>query len=169
MPKVGSIPFFLTYFWQIQAREVWPIYYTNAVQTMTDLNIWQPALTPDSYTGWLHTRVQSVGVRPVPFVEIMMPFFRWSALKACLPSFTETESGWGIDFLWPKMVHNEGIAVFDSLTATHCRPIQSENWKLSNGKTPLQEGHELAEKYNLRGSQYGRFDRNLFDKARETA
>jgi hypothetical protein len=43
IPKVGSIPFFLSYFWQIQAREVWPIYYTNAVQTMTDLNIWQPA------------------------------------------------------------------------------------------------------------------------------
>jgi len=43
MPKVGSIPFFLSYFWQIQDREVWPIYYTNAVQTMTDLNIWQPS------------------------------------------------------------------------------------------------------------------------------
>src|ERR1017187_2626951 len=43
IPKVGSIPFFLSYFWQIQAREVWPIYYTNAVQTMTYLNIWQPS------------------------------------------------------------------------------------------------------------------------------
>jgi hypothetical protein len=42
-PKIGSIPFFLSYFWQIQNREVWPIYYTNAVQTMTDLNIWQPS------------------------------------------------------------------------------------------------------------------------------
>src|ERR1035437_6385272 len=43
MPKVGSIPFFLSFFWQIKAREVWPVYYTNAVQTMTDLNIWQPS------------------------------------------------------------------------------------------------------------------------------
>jgi hypothetical protein len=42
-PKVGSIPFFLSYFWQIQDRGVWPVYYTNAVQTMTDLNIWQPS------------------------------------------------------------------------------------------------------------------------------
>jgi hypothetical protein len=42
-PKVGSVPFFLSYFWQIQDREVWPVYYTNAVQTMTDLNIWQPS------------------------------------------------------------------------------------------------------------------------------
>ena len=42
VPKMGSVPFFLSYFWQIQDREVWPVYYTNAVQTMTDLNIWQP-------------------------------------------------------------------------------------------------------------------------------
>ena len=40
---MGSVPFFLSYFWQIQDREVWPVYYTNAVQTMTDLNIWQPS------------------------------------------------------------------------------------------------------------------------------
>ena len=43
VPKEGSVPFFLSYFWQIQNREVWPVYYTNSVQTMTDLNIWQPS------------------------------------------------------------------------------------------------------------------------------
>jgi hypothetical protein len=41
-PKVGSIPFFLSYFWQIQDRQVWPIYYTNAVNTMVDLGLWKP-------------------------------------------------------------------------------------------------------------------------------
>lgn len=41
-PKPGSIPFFLSYFWQIQNRDVWPVYYTNSVQTLMDLNIWQP-------------------------------------------------------------------------------------------------------------------------------
>lgn len=42
-PKVGSIPFFLSYFWQIQDRDAYPVYYTNGVQTMTDLNLWQPS------------------------------------------------------------------------------------------------------------------------------
>ena len=42
-PKLGSIPFFLSYFWQIQNRDVWPVYYTNSVQTMSDLNLWQPS------------------------------------------------------------------------------------------------------------------------------
>jgi len=42
-PKTGSIPFFLSYFWQIQDRDVWPVYYTNSVNTMIDLNLWQPS------------------------------------------------------------------------------------------------------------------------------
>lgn len=41
-PKAGSIPFFLSYFWQIQGRMTWPIYYTNSVNTMIDLNLWRP-------------------------------------------------------------------------------------------------------------------------------
>ena len=40
-PKVGSVPFFLSYFWHIQDRETWPVYYTNTVNTMTDLNLWE--------------------------------------------------------------------------------------------------------------------------------
>ena len=41
-PKVGSIPFFLSYFWQIQDGLTWPVYYTNGVNTLIDLNLWQP-------------------------------------------------------------------------------------------------------------------------------
>lgn len=40
-PKPGSIPFFLSYFWQVQDRNVWPIYYTSSVNTMLDMNLWQ--------------------------------------------------------------------------------------------------------------------------------
>jgi hypothetical protein len=43
MPKLGSIPFFVSYFWQIHNREIWPVFYTNSVQMMTDLNLWQPS------------------------------------------------------------------------------------------------------------------------------
>jgi hypothetical protein len=42
-PKPSSIPFFLSYFWQVQDRTVWPIYYTNAVKTMTALGLWKPS------------------------------------------------------------------------------------------------------------------------------
>jgi len=42
-PKPGSIPFFLSYFWQIQDRDTWPVYYTSSVNAMVDLNLWQPS------------------------------------------------------------------------------------------------------------------------------
>ena len=42
-PNLSSVPFFLSYFWQIQKRDVWPIYYTNSVNVMNDLNLWQPS------------------------------------------------------------------------------------------------------------------------------
>jgi hypothetical protein len=42
-PNVSSVPFFLSYFWQVQDRNIWPIYYTNSVNVMNDLNLWQPS------------------------------------------------------------------------------------------------------------------------------
>jgi hypothetical protein len=41
-PKVGSVPFFLSYFWQLQDQLTWPVFYTNSVNTLSDLNLWQP-------------------------------------------------------------------------------------------------------------------------------
>ncbi len=41
-PKPSSVPFFLSYFWQIQDRGTWPVFYTSSVNTMSDLNLWQP-------------------------------------------------------------------------------------------------------------------------------
>ncbi len=42
-PRPVGIPFFLSYFWQIQDRHVWPIYYTNAVHSMIELGLWKPS------------------------------------------------------------------------------------------------------------------------------
>ena len=42
-PKPGSIPFFLSYFWQVQDCDTWPVYYTSSVNAMVDLNLWQPS------------------------------------------------------------------------------------------------------------------------------
>ncbi|OPY25460.1 MAG: hypothetical protein A4E23_00083 [Methanomethylovorans sp. PtaU1.Bin073] len=42
-PQLASVPYFLSYFWQIQDNEQWPVYYTNSVNTMIDLNLWQPS------------------------------------------------------------------------------------------------------------------------------
>lgn len=40
-PKLGSIPYFLSYFWQLQDASTWPIYYTQSVQALTDRNLFE--------------------------------------------------------------------------------------------------------------------------------
>ncbi len=42
-PRTSSVPYFLSYFWQIQNHLVWPVFYTNSVNTMLDLNLWTPS------------------------------------------------------------------------------------------------------------------------------
>lgn len=46
-PKIGSIPFFLSYFWQVQAPKDFPVYYTSMVTVLQDYNLW----TPDETIG----------------------------------------------------------------------------------------------------------------------
>ena len=45
-PNSSSIPFFLSYFWQIQLPDVWPVYYTNTVQTLEAMNLFEAAAEP---------------------------------------------------------------------------------------------------------------------------
>lgn len=42
LPKIESIPYFLSYFWQIQRPEIWPIYYTSMVNELKECEIWSP-------------------------------------------------------------------------------------------------------------------------------
>ena len=52
-PKVGSIPFFLSYFWQIQQSEKFPVYYTSMVNALDELDIWLPSGEVDEdYTSF---------------------------------------------------------------------------------------------------------------------
>ncbi|OWY33954.1 hypothetical protein [Herbaspirillum aquaticum] len=62
-PKPSSVPFFLSYFWQILQPSVWPVYYTNSVQVLADLNLFQPADDlADSYEVYkaLHIELQAI-------------------------------------------------------------------------------------------------------------
>jgi hypothetical protein len=40
-PRESSIPYFLSYFWQIHNQSTWSIYYTSAVQAMEGMNLWK--------------------------------------------------------------------------------------------------------------------------------
>jgi hypothetical protein len=62
-PKLSSVPFFLSYFWQVQEPDKWPVYYTNSVTVLTDLDLLEVADDlADSYIEYkeLHAELQSV-------------------------------------------------------------------------------------------------------------
>lgn len=62
-PKPSSIPFFLSYFWQVQAPDRWPVFFTNSVQVLTDLNLYQqPDDLAEAYIDYtrLHVELQEV-------------------------------------------------------------------------------------------------------------
>jgi hypothetical protein len=122
-----------------------------------ELDLWQAALTRDSI-GTHPPLFQRDGsyVRRVPVVEIMMPVFSRAALAMCQASFCESESGYGLDFLWPRLLGDRGLAVIDCVAARHMRPIASGGWRMSNGKTPQEECRDLVRRFALRGPWYWR-------------
>ena len=42
-PRTGSVNFFISYFWQIQERNKWPIFYKSMVDVFQDLDLWAPS------------------------------------------------------------------------------------------------------------------------------
>jgi hypothetical protein len=41
IPNAKSIPYFLSYFWQIQDHEIWPIMYTSLIRAFENIGLWQ--------------------------------------------------------------------------------------------------------------------------------
>lgn len=94
-----------------------------------DLSLAQPALSEDGYVWHGITRVvRGSGLRYTNFVEVMAPCFSRAFLARCAPGFDGTSTGWGLDYLWPRMVDGpEEIAVIDAVTVRHTRPFGGPN------------------------------------------
>lgn len=91
----------------------------------------QPALTLRSYFHWVVTLQHPFArLRYTNFVEIMVPCFDRKFLTRLIPTMGENLSGWGLDFLWPRMTGGEPnrIAIIDTVAVTHTRPIGSANY-----------------------------------------
>jgi hypothetical protein len=115
------------------------------------LNIWQAALTANSYSSWSHLYLKHNScVRLTNTVEIMMPFFSRSALQTCWESFPINYSAWGLQVVWAALLNTEKIAIIDLIPVFHIRPITSFSKVMPNGKTPLEEAEIVFNQYNLR-------------------
>lgn len=117
------------------------------------LSLAQPALTRDSYYTWKRL-LQQPGciLRNTSFVEVMAPLFDRIALKACLPTFSESRSGWGLDWIWPRLVGRgrpDAIAILDATPVRHTRPLGGDLYTNNPDMDPHQDLQTLVDRYGL--------------------
>lgn len=117
------------------------------------LALGQPALTRDSYYSWdtLLQRPEYV-LRHVDFVEVMAPIFEKSALRACVKTFGESRSGWGLDWVWPTLAgrgRQDSIAILDATPVRHTRPLGGDLYRNNPDMDPRQDEARLLAQYGL--------------------
>jgi hypothetical protein len=91
---------------------------------LKDENITSPAYRP------IVTRSQVTGaiLHLTNFVEIMVPMFDVNALAMLFPLMIdrdETQSGWGMDRVWPHLLPERTVGVVDICQIHHTRPPQA--------------------------------------------
>lgn len=114
----------------------------------------QPALSRDSSSYWKMTYHQPwFAWRETSFVEIMCPYLSRGALAKVLPTFTESISGYGLDFVWPKLLAGERIGIVDSFQMQHEAEVDLEGgpfyrYLATLGIDAIDEKASLRKAYN---------------------
>lgn len=117
------------------------------------LSLAQPALTRDSYYTWKDLLEQPGCIlRYTSFVEVMAPLFDRIALKTCLRTFAESRSGWGLDWVWPRLVGRgrpDTMAILDATPVRHTRPLGGDLYANNPDMDPHQDLQILVDRYGL--------------------
>ena len=95
-----------------------------------NLKLGQPCLTDDSYvSSQIFINKIGSGIRFTNFIEVMMPFFSWTAFERCIGTFNKSMSTWGLDQVWPFLLNypNNELAIVDLIVAAHRKKIDILN------------------------------------------
>lgn len=119
-----------------------------------DLKLTQPVLTRDSYKSWRALRAKRLsGIRFVSAVELMCPMMHRLAVQELLPTFALNRSGWGLDILWGELIRarygERSIAVFDSITARHTKPVGRGELYEKLGEPAAAERDEIFSRFHI--------------------
>ena len=88
------------------------------------LKLAQPGLFPDRGSShWVCNPEKGCKLRYTNFVEALAPMFTFESFSTVQHTFSETVSGWGMDWVWPKLLDYEGIAIIDETLMWHTKPI----------------------------------------------
>ncbi|HEX3724590.1 MAG TPA: hypothetical protein VHV08_00040, partial [Pirellulales bacterium] len=121
------------------------------------LQLAQPAIAQGEVSYQALRQRRGVVLRYTPFVEIMCPLFTRQALDRVSSTFTESRSGWGLDWVWPRYFRPREIAIIDAVGVEHTGPLfNGENYRrlAALGIDPAAEFQRLT-------ARYGGFKRGL--------
>jgi hypothetical protein len=117
------------------------------------LDLAQPSLRHQSYVSHMVTLHNgSFQLRYTNFIEVMAPCFTQESLKTLLPTFNANLSGWGLDYIWPRLLGSASrVAIIDDIQVLHTRPVGAANYDAmkAQGITAWDEMNHLLDKYNV--------------------
>lgn len=121
-----------------------------------DLDLAQPSIerSEESHPSWeafVH-REGDGDIIPTDFVEIMCPCFSRKALERCLETFPKSQSGWGLDIVWPTLLQGNKIAIINSVIAQHTRKVKGGclyDALRKKGISPSTEKKRLMKEYGI--------------------
>lgn len=122
------------------------------------LDLAQPSLSWESYVSHLITvHNPNFRIRFTNFVEIMAPCFSRKLLDRSVKSFLINQSGWGLDFIWPRWAAemNGVCAIIDDVQMTHTRPLGGPSYAFleQSGRLPLDEFKEALRMHHIRDTR----------------
>ncbi len=134
------------------------------------LDACQPSLAHDSYHSFEFNMHQpGIEFLPVPWVEIMCPFYKKKLFDACYPLCKDNISSYGIDKyaipFYQQLLNMRSVAVIHAVQITHLKPVTDGDKRFSNGLTARQEGERLRKNIlELIHAQYqGQFSKNAIE------
>lgn len=125
-----------------------------------ELQLAQPAIAAGEASFQVLRQRPGLILRYSPYVEVMCPIFTRAAFFKVMPTFLETRSGWGLDWLWTRYFEPHEMAVLDAVGVEHTGRLKmGENYKnLANlGIDPCLEFEQVIQRH-------GGFNRRLHRK-----
>jgi hypothetical protein len=139
---------------------------TRAINRLFDLfekyalQLAQPAIAAGEVSYQTLRQQPGIVLRYSPYVEVMCPLFTRRALTRIAPTLLESRSGWGLDWVWPRMFAPHEMAILDAVGVEHTGTLgRGEHYqKLAQlGVNPGEEFEHVVAKY-------GGIDRRLHRK-----
>jgi hypothetical protein len=136
---------------------------TEDINTLFDkartlnLSLTQPSIedSESSYPSWkIFVHRDTMDFVATNFVEVQCPLFSRDALLKCYKTFNKSQSGYGLDLAWAKLVVPNGnnVGFINSVVAKHTRKIGVGELyrKLKNvGISPSRERKKLMFDYGI--------------------